>query len=412
MLFNKNRLITLMDQFELDAVVASTAENIFYLSGFSSWSQHAYHYENVQVYVVFPRDESQQPTLLIPGGDLGYAALKEVWIQQIHNYGRKRTPKISENADLSPEEERILFLADQAPKGGTPEEALVFLLQEKGLQNSRIGVDQAGIPLPSMEKIRSLLSGSNILLASNFFRNVRMIKTGDEIERLRQTAKLNEIAATAMLKQAKPGVSEDEVASAYRREIARAGGEIFWLHLTASQGFNLPPIKDRILQSGNIMRADMGCSYQGYQADTCRAGCVGTPGDKQQRIYEALQAGVLKSVELLKPGVYPSELYEAMIQGVRAGGIPDYSNFFAGHTIGLEAREFPFLIGPEKALDDPFLPKTSEVPMEPGMVVNIEASNHELGWGSVAVEYTLVVTDNGNEHIIPPQQRLYSLPLE
>jgi Xaa-Pro aminopeptidase len=227
MLFNKSRLITLMDQFELDAVVASSAENIFYLSGFSSWSQHAYHYENVQVYVVFPRDESQSPALLIPGGDLGYAALKEVWIEEICNYGRKRTPKVLENADLSPEEKRIIVLSDQTPKDGKPEEALSILLREKGLQNSRIGVDQAGVPLQSMETIRSLLPGSKILLASNFFRYVRMIKTDDEIERLKQTAKLNEIAATAMLNQAGPGVSEDEVASAYRREIARVGGRNF-----------------------------------------------------------------------------------------------------------------------------------------------------------------------------------------
>jgi Xaa-Pro aminopeptidase len=60
---------------------------------------------------------------------------------------------------------------------------------------------------------------------------------------------------------------------------------------------------------------------------------------------------------------------------------------------------------------DPFLPNTTNIPMEPGMTVNLEASNHEAGWGTVQVEYTCAVTDTGREHLITPDQRLLSLPL-
>ena len=121
---------------------------------------------------------------------------------------------------------------------------------------------------------------------------------------------------------------------------------------------------------------------------------------------------MLKSVEALKPGVRPQELYETMIAGVRANGLPNYSNFFLGHTIGLEAREFPFLLGPAEEVDDPFLPNTTNIPVEPGMTMNLEASNHEAGWGTVQVEYTCAVTENGHEHLIQPDQRLFTLPLE
>ena len=97
---------------------------------------------------------------------------------------------------------------------------------------------------------------------------------------------------------------------------------------------------------------------------------------------------------------------------MRAAGLPDYSNFFVGHTIGLEAREFPFLFGPAEEIDDPFLPNTSNVRMEPGMTVNLEASSQVMGWGSVQVEYTLAVTNNGHEHLIQPDQKLFTLPLQ
>ena len=95
-----------------------------------------------------------------------------------------------------------------------------------------------------------------------------------------------------------------------------------------------------------------------------------------------------------------------------AAGLPDYSNFFVGHTIGVEAREFPFLLGPAEEVDDPFLPNTSNVPMESGMTVNLEASSQVMGWGSVQVEYTLAVTATGHEHLIEPDQKLFTLPLQ
>jgi Xaa-Pro aminopeptidase len=52
------------------------------------------------------------------------------------------------------------------------------------------------------------------------------------------------------------------------------------------------------------------------------------------------------------------------------------------------------------------------IPMEPGMTVNLEASNHEAGWGMVQVEYTCAVTDTGHQHLITPDQRLLSVTLQ
>ena len=70
MLYNKERLIALMDKFDLAGVVAATPENIYYLSGHASWSQNGYRYGGSQVYVVFPRDAGQSPALLIPAATL------------------------------------------------------------------------------------------------------------------------------------------------------------------------------------------------------------------------------------------------------------------------------------------------------------------------------------------------------
>ena len=413
MLYNQERLFALMDKFDLAGVVAATPENIYYLSGHASWSQNGYRYGGSQVYVVYPRDPKQSPALLIPGGDVGYASLDDVWLEEKYIYGRPRHAQIADPSKLAPIEQRTVKLAASDTKGPTAEKALAQLIRDKGMDQGRIGMDHFAIPLTIWEKIKAGLPQATMLPASSFFRYVRMIKTPAEIQRLRESAELNERAINIMLSAAKPGVKESELAGIYKGEIAKAGGQVYWMHMAVSRGGNFPAIKDNVLQKGDVFRVDMGCSMNGYHADVCKSGCVGAePTAEHRKRYDAIQAGVLKSVKALKPGVRPQELYETMIAGVRANGLPNYSNFFLGHTIGLEAREFPFLLGPAEELDDPFLPNTTNIPMEPGMTVNLEASNHEAGWGTVQVEYTCAVTDTGHQHLITPDQRLLSLPLQ
>lgn len=413
MLYNQERLLALMDKFDLAGVVAATPENIYYLSGHASWSQNGYRYGGSQVYVVYPHDPRQSPALLIPGGDVGYASLDEVWLQEKYIYGRPRHAQIADPSKLAAVEQRTVKLAGSDTKGPTAEKALAQLIRDKGMDRGRIGMDHFAIPVTIWEKIKAGLPQVTMLPASSFFRYVRMIKTPAEIQRLRESAELNERAITKMLSAAKPGVKESDLAGIYKGEIAKAGGQVYWMHMAVSRGGNFPALKDNVLQKGDVFRVDMGCSINGYHADVCKSGCVGAePTAEHRKRYDAIQAGVLKSVDALKPGVRPQELYETMIAGVRANGLPNYSNFFLGHTIGLEAREFPFLIGPAEEVDDPFLPNTTNIPMEPGMTLNLEASNHEAGWGTVQVEYTCAVTDTGRQHLITPDQRLLSLPLQ
>lgn len=413
MLYNRERLLTLMDKYDLVGVVAATPENIFYLSGHASWSQNGYRYGGSQVYVVFPRDPAQSPALLIPGGDVGYASLDNVWLKEAYIYGRPRKHQIEDISKLSAVEQRTVTLAGSDSKGPTAEKALAQLIKDKGMDKGRIGMDHFAIPITIWEKIKGNLPQATFTPASMFFRYVRMIKTPEEIQRLRDSAATNEQAINTMLNACKPGVKESQLASIYKAEIAKAGGQVYWMHMAVSRGGNFPALGDRLLQEGDVFRVDMGCSVNGYHADVCKSGCVGAePTAEHRKRYDAIQAGVLSSVEALRPGVRPQELYEAMIAGVRANGLPNYSNFFLGHTIGLEAREFPFLLGPAEEVDDPFLPNTTNIPMEPGMTVNLEASNHEAGWGTVQVEYTCAVTADGHEHLITPDQRLFTLPLQ
>ncbi|MGE5816509.1 MAG: aminopeptidase P family N-terminal domain-containing protein, partial [Deltaproteobacteria bacterium] len=210
MLYNRDRLLSLMDKHDLAGVVAATPENIYYLSGHASWSQNGYRYGGSQVYVVYPRDPAQSPALLIPGGDVGYASVDDVWLKEAYIYGRPRKHHIEDISKLSPVERRTVSLAGSDSKGPTPESALAQLIKDKGMDKGRIGMDHFGIPITIWEKIKANLPQAILSPASMFFRYVRMIKTPEEIQRLRNSAAVNEQAIHTMLRACKPGVKESD----------------------------------------------------------------------------------------------------------------------------------------------------------------------------------------------------------
>ena len=135
---------------------------------------------------------------------------------------------------LSAVEQRTVKLAGSDSKGLTPEKALAQLIQDKGMGKGRIGLDHFAIPITQYEKIRANLPQAKLLPASMFFRYVRMIKTADEIQRLREAAEVNEAAIKSMLRACRPRVTENELASIYKGEIAKAGGQVYWMHMAVS----------------------------------------------------------------------------------------------------------------------------------------------------------------------------------
>ena len=172
----------------------------------------------------------------------------KLWVEEKYIYGRRRHAHISDMSKLSAIEQRTVKLAGSESKGLTPYKALAQLIQDKGMDKGRIGIDHFAIPITNYENIKAYLPQATLLPASMFFRYVRMIKTPAEVQRLRESAQINENAINAMLRACKPGVRENELASIYKGEIAKAGGEVYWMHMAVTRGGNYPAIKDNVLK--------------------------------------------------------------------------------------------------------------------------------------------------------------------
>ena len=159
----------------------------------------------------------------------------------------------------------------------------------------------------------------------------------------------------------------------------------------------MPPSNYQIKQ-GDVIRLEGGCRFEWNFADTGRTAVVG-PGDgKLERIYAAILAGERAALELVRPGVQPSELFNAAVAAVRKAGLADYRRHHVGHGIGLEMYEMPLLVPSGKRSDIHDIGK-GEMLLEANMVVNVETPYYELGLGGFQIEDTVVVTSSGFEYL-------------
>jgi len=395
-----------MGRFGLDALIAATRENVTYFSDFAPWGQAVHKYFQRPNFVVFPRGEP--PSLLLYPGEATYLAACPSWIKETYTYGRARSPRYQGTGPATAEEERFFSVLDAARvKGKNPAEALANVLRERGLGRGHIGLDHEGTAQGIKDSLRSALPQAKFSDASDLFRLIRMVKTEEEIDRLRKAAVLNERAMQTIFKKARVGCSELDLAQEFHCEIAKERGQVGWLHLgSGRRSAGIFPPSPKKLAAGDLLRADAGCYLNSYHSDTCATAVLGEPIAKQMRLFAAGLSGIKACLDVCRPGSRPSELLRSLEEGVAQGGMPGIKKDFVGHTIGIEAREFPFELGAPKKLSSPFLPETTDIPLEENMVINVEIALVELGLGGIQIEHTLVLKNGGFEFIVPQEREL------
>jgi Xaa-Pro aminopeptidase len=123
--------------------------------------------------------------------------------------------------------------------------------------------------------------------------------------------------------------------------------QLGWIGITSGAGsydrFVAGP-RDRRLERGDMLWADLGFTADGYWSDFCRAGIVGGPTpqqhDRQARIAEATAVGTA----MARPGVATADIARAMRDALQRLRLPSLGFGRLGHGIGLTATEPPSVV--------------------------------------------------------------------
>jgi Xaa-Pro aminopeptidase len=382
----RQRLLGVMDAEGLDALVATTIENVMYLTGFRSVS-HAL-FRGLELYAVFTR---RGTALVIPSIDTTGVASERIAVDHVAVYGTF----FFEYADDPGEIGRAIRDWTRAPAASAAD-ALAAVLADLGVLGRRVGLDEGNLSSPVWHRVEERLTGTTLVPAYPLFRRARMVKGPDEVEALERAARIAEDGIGAVLAMLRPGVTEREAALVYEQEVLRQGAQPFFTVITLGERAALADVypSERALRAGDLVRFDLGCLYRWYRSDISRTAVLGRPSDKQARCYAAILAGERAAIGAMKPGVPVSRLFDVAVRATREAGLPHYRRHHVGHGIGLE----PY--------DPPTINAATETALEPGMVFCVETPYYEHGWGGVQVEDAVEVTAGGVRMLTRSSQEL------
>ena len=223
-----------------------------------------------------------------------------------------------------------------------------------------------------------------------------MVKTPDEIVLLRESARKNAIAIQSAVSAIRHGATWEDVYRAYEVSVASQGARVFATFNGAGpRSAGAGRVNKRYpIQEGEQICFDAMLKWQRYMGDAQRTAVLGEPSAKLRRYWAAYEAGIEVAYGGLRPGASTAVLRDETIAAVRRSGIPTFELAFT-HGIGLDHIEVPFIAGGQ----------LGDFKILENMVLNFDMELHEIGWGGMFFEESMLITSNGAE-------RLYDLPRE
>lgn len=395
MLLNKQRALAVMEREGLDALVAVTPKNVYYLSDYQSdwlfdvmWVSCA----------ILPRRQDVPATLIVHDVELTNLAECPSWMPELRVYYAKvcgvASPHyiVSEGVSLSEDDKRTVELIEEtrarASEGILP--AIEKAVRDSGLDAAVLGFDDvrlAHVIGPTLPKAR-------LVDALAAFKNIRVVKSPDEQAIMREAAKRNERALSRAVAAIREGAMWRDIVRAYNVGVVEQDCMPFCIYVGAGErSTGLRMNWDYPVKHGDQICFDAMMTYRRYFADIQRTCVLGEPNPKLLTYWNALLTGMEEAYDRMRPGVTTAQLRERAIDTVRRNGIPTFRHAFI-HSLGLDHLEVPQgyseLIG---------------FPLEAGMIVNMDLEVCEVGFGGVIVEESVLITDKGAE-------RLASLPRE
>lgn len=246
-------------------------------------------------YLVFFADPAEAPTLLVGLGSHLPTAVAWSEIEDARAGGRDPAATIVERIQATERDiERIGIVGPRSSHGIT-------------------------LPHPHHETIDRGLDAS-IVDVSLAYEAVRVEKSEEEIEWLRQGAAFTDRAAEALEAAAEPGVTELELKGELESASLEAGGDRHISYLSSTpmddpevgKCLHWKQASNRTIREGDILNTELGSGYWGYTGQLQRSFAVGeAPTDRYHDLHDVAVETYERVLDALVPGNTEEDLLQA-----------------------------------------------------------------------------------------------------
>ncbi|MEW6251731.1 MAG: Xaa-Pro peptidase family protein [Planctomycetota bacterium] len=233
--------------------------------------------------------------------------------------------------------------------------------------------------------------------APDAIRPMRIVKTAEEVERIKVAIRVAEDAFNRVREWLRPGATEREVAArlAYEMQMLGAQGEAFPSIVAVGPNAALPhyePGGCRVTEDQPLL-IDWGAKVNWYGSDLTRVLWLGPVAPEIRKIFDIVRAAQEAGIKAVRAGAKLHDVDKAARDVIEQAGYGKQYNHALGHGLGLAEHE------------PPRIGQGTEGVLQAGMVVTVEPGIYLPSLGGVRLEDDVLVTDSGCE-------KLTTLPVE
>ncbi len=358
------RAQALMFDLGIDALLLTTEPEVRYFSGFHTlfWQSPTRPW-----FMYVPK--AGKPIAVIP--EIGAELMQSTWIEDIRTWSAP-----------NPKDDGISLLQN--------------IIQAELGAKGRIGIPMGHethvrMPLADFEKLKAGLPNVNFVDATQIIRELRMIKSALEIEKI---AHICQIASDTFAQAEQlffAGQPLQESFRAFKRAcLANGADDVPYLVGGAGAGGYrdvISPPSPKPLEPGDVLMLDTGAVFDGYYCDFDRNYAIGFADDASKNAHDVLWRATEAGRKSMIPGATCREVYESM-QAV-IGELDSSSNDVGrlGHGLGMQLTEWPSLA----AFDETILQENMVMTLEPSL---------SYGAGRLMVHEENLVIKGGEAHYL------------
>ncbi|WP_304653164.1 Xaa-Pro peptidase family protein [uncultured Ligilactobacillus sp.] len=241
----------------------------------------------------------------------------------------------------------------------------------------------------------------DLVALSGLIEALRLQKSTAEIEKIKASCRLAKDGFEHVLKIARPGLKEQELALELDYYMRKNGAsQVSFETIVASGSRSALPhgvASNKKLALGDLVTLDYGYFLDHYTSDVTRTFVLGKVDPKLEEIYHIVSEAKQLTIEAVRPGITGKELDRIGRDYITQKGYGKYFEHGMGHGIGLNVHE------------GPYIGKTSAEVLQPGQVITIEPGIYLPGLGGVRLEDDILVTETGYENLTDFYQEYYEI---
>jgi len=223
--------------------------------------------------------------------------------------------------------------------GPAPLPTLAEEIRRRDLTKSRIGlVSMRAMAYGHVMELQRLFPGAEFVEFGPPFGRIRRVRSEEELNYLRRSGYLTDLACEALEQKLRPGMTEQDILSIVYGAYIKNGGDP-GIHFIATTKMDEPDrfvpwqkTTPRVIEEGSVVITELTVSYWGYSTQIHRPFAIGKePSPLYRRLFDTALDCYENMRRICKPGTTSEQLIAAS-SAIEENGFTTYDSVFHGEA--------------------------------------------------------------------------------